>query len=146
MSPSFSLLLSTTRRCFIPRLKSLSYCHIRTMQTLTYKRPYGGFSTVWLARDRARNQLVSLKILASEASSSCPDIETHQALEKSSLDHPGRQHILSPSDHFTLQGPSGSHLCLVSQIAGPSISDLSYCPGRVAGYRRLRSDITRFVC
>lgn len=183
MSPSFSLLvLSTTRRCFAPRLKSFSYCHIRTMQTLTYKPPsldniehienyriggfhpvhlddtladnryhilhklgYGGFSTVWLARDRARDQLVSLKILTAEASSRpyCPDIEILQALEKSPLDHPGRQHILFPLDHFTLQGPNGSHLCLVSQVAGPSIEDLSYCPGHVAGYRRLRSDIAR---
>ena len=36
------------------------------------------------------------------------------------------------------KAPNGAHLCLVSQVAGPSIADLSFCPGRSAGYRRLR--------
>lgn len=35
--------------------------------TILHKLGYGGFSTVWLARDKARNQFVSLKILTAEA-------------------------------------------------------------------------------
>lgn len=103
----------------------------------------GGFSTVWLARDKAQNQLVSLKILTAEASSSCPDIEIFQALKANTLNHPGARHILFVLDHFAVQGPNGSHLCLVSQVAGPSIADLSFSPGQVAGSRRLRGDIAR---
>ena len=112
---------------------------------ILHKLGYGGFSTVWLARDTAENKLVSLKILTAESSASCPDIEITQVLKASpkSLDHPGRQHILSVVDDFTVKGPNGSHLCLVSRVAGPSIADLSFCPGQVAGCRRLRGDVGR---
>lgn len=110
---------------------------------ILHKLGYGGFSTVWLARDKAQNQLVSLEILTAEASSSCPDIEIFQALKANTLNHPGARHILFVLDHFAVQGPNGSHLCLVSQVAGPSIADLSFSPGQVAGSRRLRGDIAR---
>lgn len=107
------------------------------------KLGYGGFSTVWLARDKAQNQLVSLKILTAKASSSCPDVEILQALKANPLNHPGRRHIMFVLDHFAIQGPNGSHICLVSQVAGPSIVNLSYSPGQVAGCRRLRGDVAR---
>jgi serine/threonine-protein kinase SRPK3 len=104
---------------------------------------YGGFSTVWLARDKARNQLVSLEILMAEASNSCQDAEVLQALKVNPLNHPGRRHIMLVLDHFAVHGPNGSHMCLVSQVAGPSIVDLSYSPGQMAGSRRLRGDVAR---
>jgi serine/threonine-protein kinase SRPK3 len=50
---------------------------------ILHKLGYGGFSTVWLARDKARNQLVSLKILMAEASDSCQDADVLQALNYS---------------------------------------------------------------
>lgn len=50
---------------------------------------------------------------------------------------------MSILDHFRFQGRNGSHFCLVSQVAGPSIAQLSDCPGQVAGYRRLRGDMAR---
>lgn len=114
---------------------------------ILHKLGHGGFSTVWLARDAAENKLVSLKILTAESSASYADVEITQVLGKSlstkSLDHPGARRILFALDHFTVKGPNGSHLCLVSQVAGPSIADLSYCPGQVAGCRRLRGDVAR---
>ena len=111
---------------------------------ILHKLGYGGFSTVWLARDKAHNQLVSLKILTAEASNSHLNLEILQALKENPLNHPGHRHIMFILDHFAVQGPNGSHLCLVSQVAGPSIEEeLSYLPGQVAGCRRLRGDIAR---
>ena len=52
---------------------------------------------------------IQLKTLTAETSS-CPEVEIPHALKTSSLDHPGRYHILSVLDHFTVQGPNGSHL------------------------------------
>lgn len=110
---------------------------------ILHKLGYGGFSTVWLARDNAQNQLVSLKILTAEASSSCPDLEILQALKANPLNHPGRRHIMFILDQFRIHGPNGSHVCLVSQVAGPSVVDLSCSPGQVGGCRRLRGDVAR---
>ena len=42
---------------------------------ILHKLGHGGFPTVWLARDRARDQLVARKILTAEASASCPEVE-----------------------------------------------------------------------
>ncbi|KAG6838215.1 hypothetical protein C0991_001006, partial [Blastosporella zonata] len=48
-------------------------------------------------------------------------------------------------DYFTESGPNGSHLCLVIQLAGPSVLAMSDSPGRIAGSKRLRSDLARKV-
>lgn len=86
---------------------------------------------------------MSLKILTAEASSSCSELEILKSLKTSPLNHTGRRHIMSALDHFAIQGPNGSHTCLVSQVAGQSIVDLSYSPGQVDGSRRLRGDVAR---
>lgn len=37
---------------------------------------------------------------------------------------PGTQHIMPMLDHFQLQGPNGTHDCIVLEFLGPSVSDL----------------------
>ena len=107
-----------------------------------HKLGYGGLSTVWLARDEARKQLVSLKILTAEASSRrCSELEIFREIGNGSTNYPGRHYVMSILDHFYFDGPNGSHLCLVSEFAGPSIRQMSFAPGKAAGSRRLRWDI-----
>ena len=48
-------------------------------------------------------------------------------------------------DHFIVRGPNGSHLILISPLAGPSFLAMSDSPGRVSGSRRLRGDLARKV-
>lgn len=48
-------------------------------------------------------------------------------------------------DHVFVQGPNGSHLFLVSPLAGPNIVGMSDCPGRGSRSRRLRADLARKV-
>ena len=48
-------------------------------------------------------------------------------------------------DNFIMCGPNGTHLFLISPLAGPSILAMSDCPGRVSGSRRLRGDLARKV-
>ncbi|KAG6847096.1 hypothetical protein H0H93_010109 [Arthromyces matolae] len=59
--------------------------------------------------------------------------------------HLARNHIQTIDDHFIETGPNGSHLCLVTKFAGPSISAMSDSPGRVWGSKRLRSHVARKV-
>lgn len=108
-----------------------------------HKLGFGGFSTVWLARDERLRRLVALKIITAEASSRCVELKILRHLNESSIDHPGRSHIISVLDHFNVQGPNGSHACLVSQLAGPSVTQICDSPGQVAGSRRLRGALAR---
>ncbi|KAG5649973.1 hypothetical protein H0H81_001274, partial [Sphagnurus paluster] len=56
-----------------------------------------------------------------------------------------RSNIQTIEDYFIENGPNGSHFCLVSHFAGPSILSMSDSPGRVIGSRRLRRDLARKV-
>jgi serine/threonine-protein kinase SRPK3 len=48
-------------------------------------------------------------------------------------------------DHFIMRGPNGTHLFLISPLAGPRVLAMADCPGRVSGSRRLRGDLARKV-
>ena len=91
---------------------------------VVHKLGYGGFSTVWLARDNVLQRYVAVKILSAEVSSECPELKILNYLKQSSTDHPGRQYIAFLIDHFELHGPNGTHLCLVSEVLGPSLAYL----------------------
>lgn len=98
---------------------------------IIHKLGYGGFSTVWLAREESRKRYVALKIITAETSSDCSEIKILRYLECTS-DHPGRKYVASILDHFYFEGPNGFHLCLVSEVYGPSINQVCYqaCQGR----------------
>ena len=64
------------------------------------------------------------------------DIQTH--LSQYDTSHPGYTHVLTLIDHFQHTGPNGTHLCLVSEVLGPSIGELLNAPGRHA------TDSTRY--
>ncbi|KAK9372082.1 kinase-like domain-containing protein [Lipomyces chichibuensis] len=108
-----------------------------------HKLGFGGFSTVWLARDEQSQRLVSLKIVTAEASNTCNELRILQHLNNSTKYRPACDHILSLLDHFTVEGPNGFHACLVSPFAGPDLAQISYTPGKRAGSRRLRAALAR---
>ncbi|RJE18526.1 CMGC SRPK protein kinase, partial [Aspergillus sclerotialis] len=86
----------------------------------------------------------SLKILTAEASSRrYSELEILRVLVNSLPKYPGHQYVISVLDYFQIRGPNGSHLCLVSELAGPSVTQMSLAPGQDAGARRLRGDIAR---
>jgi serine/threonine-protein kinase SRPK3 len=127
---------------------------------IVHKLGYGGIATVWLARDlapdcgnRALGPLVCLKVIS--ATHSLDAIEASAEVEippillgTSAIDdetrHFIRTHILHNDEPFIEHGPNGSHLCVVSEIAGPSISDVysnAHVTGRTLGSVRLRADL-----
>lgn len=109
-----------------------------------HKLGHGGFATVWLARDTIRERYVALKILAARLSRDCPEVEILRRLKKSE-DHEGKAYVMSMLDHFWIEGPNGNHLCVVSEVGGPSIKQFNDCPGFTSGTRRLRGDVARKV-
>lgn len=108
-----------------------------------HKLGYGGFSTVWLARDENQNRLVSLKVLTADASRQPTELKLLRHLDEHAQNNPWRGNIIATVDDFTIDGPNGTHLCYVSQPGGPSLSAISDSPGEIAGTRRLRAPLAR---
>ena len=104
-----------------------------------HKLGYGGSSTVWLARDNGEGRYVALKILCAEASDDVCDLRILDYLQSKASSHPGRKHIGFLDDSFRIQGPNGSHLCLVSGVLGPSLSEL------IGSQKQLRGGVARRV-
>ncbi|PVH99850.1 kinase-like protein [Periconia macrospinosa] len=104
----------------------------------------GGFSTVWLARDYQNNYNVSLKVLvSSESSSQDRELAVFSHLQLAADDqHPGRKHVMQLLDSFSIDGPNGTHRCIVSEVLGPTVHSVAEgVPGH-----RLDGDQARQVC
>ena len=117
---------------------------------IVHKLGFGGSSTIWLARNQS-GKLATLKIMRAIVSSKpvdeVPELAVPWKLLEciQALGPVARSNIQTVKEYFTENGPNGSHLCLVSELAGPSILSMSNSPGRVIGSRRLRSDLARKV-
>lgn len=67
-----------------------------------------------------------------------------QIMRELALYHPSSKHVVQLLDDFELTGPNGSHQCLVYELLGPNISDVSdayYLNGRLPG--RLAKSIAK---
>ncbi|RGP69582.1 cmgc srpk kinase [Fusarium sporotrichioides] len=95
-----------------------------------HKLGWGGYSTTWAAKDQGTNSYVAVKVKVSEVKEN-RELKVLQALSALPRNHPGSSRITQLLDHFTLEGPNGSHECLVLEIAGPNIADSvgPYCYG-----------------
>lgn len=97
---------------------------------IIHKLGYGGFGTVWLARDTEKQRFVALKIIMAEHSKGAvkKDLEMLKYLAEH-VERPGGNFIDIPIEDFWITGPNGKHICIVSEVAGPSIAHLTraYC-------------------
>ncbi len=117
-----------------------------------HKLGFGGSSTTWLARDSVSGILVALKVLAAYISTK-PKDEIEELVISRKLDdliasthNAARHNIQTIKDSFIEEGPNGTHVCLVSELAGPSIRAMSFSGGgRLQGSTRLRGDLAREV-
>lgn len=88
---------------------------------IVHKLGFGGFSTVWLARDVLTNRWVALKIIISIASTTYDD----RSVITSHLGSTGSRLFVNVDRRFWIDGPNGRHLCLVLPVLGPNLSRLS---------------------
>lgn len=90
--------------------------------TVVHKLGYGGYSTIWLARDHQQHRYVSLKIKASESLSQSKENKIMRLLNDRDVKEEGRRFVPRLLDEFSIAGPNGNHSCLVGEPAGLNVS------------------------
>lgn len=88
---------------------------------VVHKLGFGGFSTVWLARDTVTNRWVALKVIVARES---PTYEARSTIAR----HPsivGSRLFAVADRQFWIDGPNGRHFCLVFPVLGPDLAKLS---------------------
>ncbi|KAH8922638.1 kinase-like protein [Atractiella rhizophila] len=101
------------------------------------KLGFGGFSSVWLARDKEENKFVAIKALTGHATEFVQKEISMELEALEVLSSPGSNHCLRLLSSFTLPGDdvTGQHICLVTPVYGGTIRDLHRkLPGKNGGF------------
>ncbi|KAF8067644.1 kinase-like domain-containing protein [Lyophyllum atratum] len=88
------------------------------------KLGYGSYGTVWLVEDLSLKRLASLKVLTAEASavSSEQNVIRHLRMQQQQNPLvPGAEYVMKVFDDFDIDGPNGTHRCIVTELLGPHI-------------------------
>ncbi|KAL2044425.1 hypothetical protein N7G274_003130 [Stereocaulon virgatum] len=88
---------------------------------IIHKLGWGGYATVWLARDFLLSRHVAIKILVSELWHDSHEVRILEHLLHGPASHPGKKRIIQLLDRFEHEGPNGTHPCLVFEPLGPSV-------------------------
>ncbi|KAH9909598.1 kinase domain-containing protein [Xylariomycetidae sp. FL2044] len=110
-----------------PRERCALYCPIQISALLVqryrivHKLGWGGFSTVWLARDQVQEKYVALKIMIPDWRQEEHEKYMHeQIMQRAAPDAPGS--LVTYVDHFQFLNLRGQwHAVLVLPVRGPSL-------------------------
>lgn len=90
---------------------------------IVHKLGFGGYSTIWLARDEKADRYVAVKIGIADRESR----ESNMLQQLRSFDlkdrHPRKSFIRTVLDECAAKGPNGEHQCVVTAPASMSLSD-----------------------
>ncbi|KAG5959089.1 hypothetical protein E4U56_005095 [Claviceps arundinis] len=84
------------------------------------KLGYGGFATMWLARDLVEQRYVAVKVgLGSEKPLLDREAEILSQICKTGPGKHGYKRVIELLDVFIVEGPNGFHQCLVTEVVAP---------------------------
>ncbi|KAG8422655.1 hypothetical protein J3459_010164 [Metarhizium acridum] len=84
---------------------------------VVHKLGWGGFSTVWLARDTFLQTWAALKIEKADTLRPFAELVNLQSIRQNCAS----DHFVRFLDSFVHKGPNGSHQCVVTELLGPSV-------------------------
>jgi serine/threonine-protein kinase SRPK3 len=100
----------------------------RSRYQVVSKQGYGVGSTVWLCRDLIENRHLTLKVCVRRAKQQSHELEISDHLSKCDAahktGHPGKRLVQTVFDSFEIDGPYGSHVCLLYQPLGMKLSEV----------------------
>ncbi|KAI1914233.1 hypothetical protein LOZ65_005679 [Ophidiomyces ophidiicola] len=110
---------------------------------------YGGSSTVWLSRDLQNRQHVVLKICVNHSNKANNELEIYKYLESV---YPMAEGFLARDlhrklyDSFDLEGPHGTHVCLVHQPLGLSLMQiLDFIPSKTLPIQSIKGSLRQIL-
>ena len=89
------------------------------------KLGFGSYSTIWLVEDLDSGRYVALKVLSAEASKESSEVTIRRHLKQRQINDRGsngQEFLIEFLDDFEVEGPNGTHHCIVTEVLGPSIS------------------------
>ncbi|KAF8990019.1 kinase-like domain-containing protein [Cyathus striatus] len=90
------------------------------------KLGFGGYSTIWLVEDLLLKCFASLKVLSANSSANSSELSISRHLQQQQEkgdSHPGKDHVIRIFDTFVIQGPNGTHHCIVTEILGINLNE-----------------------
>uniref|UniRef100_A0A8H7K8Z4 Protein kinase domain-containing protein n=1 Tax=Bionectria ochroleuca TaxID=29856 RepID=A0A8H7K8Z4_BIOOC len=107
--------------------------------TVVSKLGFGTNSTIWLCRDSKSQEYVAVKVCAlrqkfrdSEARTQAESEQAVAAFFNSiQIEHPGINSLRLLRSHFEVQGPHGTHPCLVHTPLGMNLLQLHLSPNNI---------------
>lgn len=90
------------------------------------KLGFGGYPTVWLARDDRLNRCVAVKVGVSSQPSTLYEFTILQKLHNSPVSTVRRDVIPSILDQFKIEGPNGTHTCYTMTPAQGNLKEASF--------------------
>ncbi|KAF2875293.1 kinase-like domain-containing protein [Massariosphaeria phaeospora] len=89
-----------------------------------HKLGWGGYSTVWAAKDLRNQEYVALKVSVAEIHGKSRELRVLRTLMELNPGETGSRHVMQLLNHFYIEGPNGKHECLVLEFLGPSVPDV----------------------
>ncbi|RDB21945.1 Serine/threonine-protein kinase SRPK [Hypsizygus marmoreus] len=90
------------------------------------KLGYGVHGTVWLVEDTILKRFASLKVLTADASAISSELAVFRHLRVQQQQIPpaaGAAYVMKVFDDFEIEGPNGTHQCVVTELLGPSLAE-----------------------
>ncbi|GAW11387.1 hypothetical protein ANO14919_007310 [Xylariales sp. No.14919] len=89
---------------------------------VVHKLGSGGFGLVWLCYDTLHGKWRAIKVMTANHSKKGREKKIYTHLQQqASLERLTEAHLVVPLEEFWIEGPNGSHLCLVLPVLGASI-------------------------
>ncbi|KAE8133555.1 kinase domain protein [Aspergillus pseudotamarii] len=119
-----------------------------TRYKIAGKLGYGAYSTSWLCRDLQVNNYTVLKVsthLPDHPSATDRELRVYEHLVKVDSSHAGQSLIRELYDSFELQGPGGTHQCLVLQPMHMTLLEMMRMNPRPFNLPLLRMTVRRLL-
>jgi hypothetical protein len=93
---------------------------------IAHKLGYGSYATIWLVEDLNSGRYAALKVLSANVSKDLSEaaILRHLKLQRQLNDggSNGQEFLIEFLDDFKVEGPNGTHQCIVTEVLGPSVA------------------------
>lgn len=91
-----------------------------------HKMGQGTYGLIWMCRDLVQEKFCAVKVLRAELSKHAdklPELRVKEMLGGVSVEEAWENHIALPLETFVQNGPNGEHLCIVTPLLGPPITE-----------------------